>query len=71
MTEFRGKWDDPARIVTEFNMLFPDIDRLIRQNSSVKTKDMNNIINHLDLIDICFKKTAPNNYKENILFNCT
>ena len=52
MTEFRGKWDDPARIVTEFNMLFPDIDRLIRQNSSVKTKDMNNIINHLDLINL-------------------
>lgn len=37
MTEFKGERDNPTRTVAEFNMLFPDTDRLVRQNSSVKT----------------------------------
>lgn len=37
MTEFKGKRDNPTIIVGEFNTPSPDIDRPIRQNSSVKT----------------------------------
>lgn len=53
LTELKGEVDNLTMIVGDFNILVSTMDRKLKQKINKEIEDLSNIINKLNLADIC------------------